>query len=132
MSPRPESAPGGPEPRAPAYTLIPDLAARVDELVAQAPHPTGHVQGRAVFTDEHVKVLAFPFEAGQALEEHTAPHPIALHFLRGEADVTLGPDAVEARAGTWVHLPPRLPHSIRARTDTVMLLLVFQTGGGAT
>ncbi len=114
------------------YTFIPDLAAHVAELVAQAPHPTEHVQARAVFTDEHVKVLAFPFEAGQALAEHTAPHPVALHFLSGEADVTLGPDAVEARAGTWIHLPPRLPHSIRARTDTVMLLFVFQPGGGAS
>lgn len=114
------------------YTFIPDLATRVDELVAEAPRPTEHVQARALFTDDHVKVLAFPFEAGQALAEHTAPHPVALHFLRGEADVTLGSDAVEARAGTWVHLPPRLPHSIRARTDTVMLLLVFQTDGGTS
>ena len=114
------------------YTYIPDLAAHVAELVARAPHPTERVQARAVYTDDHVKVLAFPFEAGQALEEHTAPHPIALHFLDGEADVTLGSAAVEARAGTWVHLPPRMPHSIHARTDTVMLLLVFQTGGGTS
>lgn len=112
-----------------SYTLIPDLAARVAELVAEAPHPTEHLQGRALFTNEHVKVLAFPFEAGQALDEHTAPHPIALHFLSGEADVTLGPDAVEAHAGTWAHLPPQMPHSIHARTDAVMLLYVFQTDG---
>ncbi len=107
------------------YTCIPDLEAHVDRVVAQARRPTEHVQGRALYTDDHVKVLAFPFEAGQALDEHTAPHPAALHFLRGEADVTLGPDAVDARAGTWIHMPPGLPHSIRARTDTVMLLLVF-------
>lgn len=110
------------------YTFIPDLAARVAELAAQAPHPTDHVQGRALYTDDYVKVLAFPFEPGQALEEHTAPHPAALHFLSGEADVTLGPDAVEARAGTWVHMPPRLPHSIRARTPVMMLLLIFKSG----
>lgn len=109
------------------YTFIPDLAAHVEALLSQAPRPTEHVQGRAVYTDEHVKVLAFPFDAGQALEEHTAPHPIALHFLSGEADVTLGPDAVVARGGTWAHLPPHLPHSIHARTPTVMLLLVFQS-----
>lgn len=111
------------------YTFIPDLAARIAALVAQAPHPTAHVQGRALYTDEHVKVLAFPFEAGQALEEHTAPHPIVLHFLEGEADVTLGPDTLEVRGRAWMHLPPDMPHSIHARTPTVMLLLVFQTTG---
>lgn len=112
------------------YTLIPDLAARVDDLVAQAPRRTEHVQARALFTSDHVKVLAFPFEAGQALAEHTAPHPIALLFLRGEADVTVGTDATVARAGTWLHLPPNLPHSISARADTVMLLHVFKAAGG--
>lgn len=55
------------------YTYIPDIAARLEELTAQAPHPTDHLQGRALYTDDRVKVLAFPFEAGQALEEHTAP-----------------------------------------------------------
>jgi quercetin dioxygenase-like cupin family protein len=108
------------------YTLIPDLARRATEL-AEAGPPTDHVQGRALYTDEHVKVLAFPFEAGQSLDEHTAPHPATLHFLSGEADVTLGGDSVEARAGTWIHLAPGLPHGIHARTPVLMLLLILRT-----
>ena len=107
------------------YTYIEDLAAHVAELAKEG-HPTEHIQGRAVYVDDHMKVLAFPFEAGQTLEEHTAPHPIMLHFLEGEADVTLGDDRRAARAGTWVHLPPHLPHSIHAHTPVVMLLLVFR------
>ncbi len=108
------------------YTLIPDLARRAAEL-AEDGDPSEHVQGRALYTDDHVKVLAFPFEAGQALPEHTSPHPAMLHFLSGEADVTLGEDAVEARAGAWVHLAPRVPHSIRARTDVLMLLIILRS-----
>ena len=107
------------------YTLIPDLARRVAEL-AEAGHPTEHVQGRALYTDDHVKVLAFPFEAGQSLDEHTAPHPAILHFLDGEAAVRLGEDAVEAHAGAWVHLAPNVPHSIHARTPVLMLLLILR------
>ena len=108
------------------YTYIPNLAARVDELVAEGP-PTSHIQGRALFTDEHVKMLAFPLEAGQTFAEHTAPHPAMLHFVEGEAEVTLGDDVVEAQAGTWIHMPPRLPHSIHAKTPVVMTLLVLRT-----
>lgn len=110
------------------YTLIPDIATHLAELTTQAPHPTDHVQGRALYTDDHVKVLAFPFEVGQALEEHTAPHPAVLHFLEGEADVTVGSDAVEARAGTWIHVPSNLPHSIHARTPVLMMLLILKSG----
>lgn len=107
------------------YTYIFDLAERVDELT-KAGHPTKHIQGRAVYTDDHVKVLAFPFEAGQTLEEHTAPHPAMLHFIEGEADVTLGDDEVKAQAGTWIHMPSDLPHSIHARTPVMMLLLILR------
>ena len=107
------------------YTFIEDLARRVDELAAQG-HPTEHIQGRALYTDEHVKVLAFPFEEGQTLEEHTAPHPAMLHFIEGAATVTLGDDTKEAQAGTWIHMRPQLPHSIHAKTPVLMLLLVLR------
>ena len=110
------------------YTYIFNLGDHLETLTEQAKHPTEHLQARAIYTDERVKVLAFPFEAGQALTEHTAPHPAALHFLEGEADVTLGADAVKAQAGTWIHMPPRLPHSIHARTAVLMLLLIFLPG----
>lgn len=107
------------------YTYIHDLAERAREL-AQEGYASEHVQGRAVFTDEHLKVIVFPFEAGQALHEHTAPHPAMLHFIEGEANVTLGDDEVEAHADTWIHMPPELPHSIHARTDVVMMLVILR------
>jgi quercetin dioxygenase-like cupin family protein len=108
------------------YTYIFDLAARAAEL-AQTGHPTEHIQGRAVYTDDNVKALVFPFEAGQKLDQHTVPHPAMLHFIDGEADVTLGVDKMEARTGTWIHMPPHLPHSIHARTPVVMLLLILRS-----
>lgn len=107
------------------YTYISDLADRAREL-AKSGHPTSHVQGRAIFTDDHLKVLAFPFEEGQALEEHTAPHPGILHFIEGEAVVTLGDDTVAAHPGTWIHMPPELPHSIHAKTPVLMLLVILR------
>ena len=108
------------------YTYIFDLSAHIAELT-KAGHPTEHIPGRAVYTDEHVKALVFPFEAGQSLHEHTAPHPAMLIFIEGEADITLGSDTRKAHAGTWVHMPPNLPHSIHARTSVVMLLLILRT-----
>lgn len=108
------------------YAFIPDLARRAAEL-AQTGLPTEHVAGRALFTDDHVKVLAFPFEAGQSLAEHTSPHPAILHVLEGEATITLGADTVQARPGAWIHMDARLPHSIHAQTRFLMLLLVFRS-----
>jgi hypothetical protein len=33
---------------------------------------------------------------------------------------------MDASAGSWVHMPPRLPHSLYAKTPVIMLLLMFK------
>lgn len=67
----------------------------------------------------------FFFDAGQQMSEHAAPVPAVMHFLEGKAKVTLGKKVVQASAGTWIHMMPKLPHSIEARTRVVMLLTMF-------
>ena len=64
--------------------------------------------------------------AGQELSEHTASLPAVMHFLSGEADVTLGAEKMAAAAGTWIHMPAGMPHSISAKTPVVMLLLLLK------
>ncbi|MCO6455953.1 MAG: hypothetical protein J5I93_11700 [Pirellulaceae bacterium] len=49
-----------------------------------------------------------------------------LFFVKGEASVGLGDDVQEARAGTWVHMPANLKHSIWAKTPVVMLLVLLK------
>jgi hypothetical protein len=34
--------------------------------------------------------------------------------------------ALAAEPGAWIHMPPNLPHSIRARTPVTMLLLLLK------
>ena len=48
--------------------------------------------------------------------------PAILHFLQGEAKLTLGDDTLEAKPGTWVHMLTGQRHSIQAKTPVVMLL----------
>lgn len=82
---------------------------------------------RTVYQDDQVKVVLFGFDTGQELSEHTAASPAILHIVRGEAQVTLGSETVEAGANSWIHMPARLPHSIQARTPTVMLLMLLKS-----
>ncbi len=46
-----------------------------------------------------------------------------LYFLEGEAEVQLGEDIVQAKAGSFVFMPPLLPHGISAKTAVKMLLV---------
>jgi quercetin dioxygenase-like cupin family protein len=101
------------------YTLFLDLAKEVQP-------PDKGILSRTLFNDDRLKTVIFAFGQGEELAEHTASMPAILHFLQGEAKLTLGDDAVEAKPGTWVHMTKGLRHSIQAKTPVVMLLLLMK------
>ena len=101
------------------YTHISDLA-------KEAQPPEKGILSRTLFNDATVKAVIFGFAQGEELSEHTASLPAILHFLQGEAKLTLGDDTVEATAGAWVHMPTGQRHSIQAKTPVVMLLLLLK------
>lgn len=103
------------------YTYVANLSHLVPDT------PPDSITSRSLYTDEGVRAVLFRFAAGQELSEHTASQPAILHILEGEADLRLGDDARAAAAGTWVHMPPNLRHSIVAKTALVMLLLLIKT-----
>lgn len=88
--------------------------------------PADGTLSRTLHNDEKLKVVLFSFSAGQELSEHTASSPAVMHFLSGEADVTLGTEAVKATGGTWIHMPAELPHSIRTKSPVTMLLSLLK------
>jgi quercetin dioxygenase-like cupin family protein len=101
------------------YTHISDLA-------KEAQPPDKGILSRTLYNDDRLKVVAFSFAQGEELSEHTASMPAVLHFLQGEAKLTLGDDTVEATPGAWVHMPKGMRHSIQAKTPVVMLLLLLK------
>ena len=96
------------------------------DLVKEAEPPADGILSRTIFQDDQVKAVVFGFGQGQELSEHTAAKPAMLYFVTGEATVGLGDDTKEAQAGTWVHMPAGLKHSIKARTPVVMLLMLMK------
>jgi Uncharacterized conserved protein, contains double-stranded beta-helix domain len=101
------------------YTHISDLA-------KEAQPPEKGILSRTLLNDEKVKAVIFGFAQGEELSEHTASMPAILHFLQGEAKLTLGDDTLEAKPGTWIHMPTGQRHSIQARTPVIMLLLLLK------
>jgi quercetin dioxygenase-like cupin family protein len=101
------------------YTLINDLAKEVQP-------PDKGILSRTLFNDDRLRAVIFGFGQGEELSEHTASMPAALHFLQGEASLTLDDDTLEAKPGTWAHLPKGMRHSIQAKTPVVMLLLLLK------
>jgi quercetin dioxygenase-like cupin family protein len=109
-----------------ATTTMTTTYTHILDLAKEAEPPADGILSRTIFQDDRVKAVIFGFGQGQELSEHTAAKPAMLFFVKGEASVGLGDDVQEAQAGTWVHMPANLKHSIEAKTPVVMLLVLLK------
>ena len=100
------------------YTLIENLLSEKKEI------PKDSILSQSMVQNQDVRVILFSFAPGQELSEHTAAKPALLHFLEGEATLTLGETVSEVGANAFVHMPANLPHSVVAKTAVSMLLIL--------
>lgn len=99
------------------YTFI----ANVDPSAAV---PENGILSRTLHNDEQNKVVQFTFAPGAELSAHTAPFPASIYIVRGQAELRLGDDTVDAGPGAFAQMPAKLEHAIHARTEVVMLLIM--------
>jgi quercetin dioxygenase-like cupin family protein len=104
----------------PSYTFIADL---LNEIQV----PEKGILSHTLYNDDGLKIVFFGFAPGQELTAHTAPMPATIQFLQGEAELTLGGDKREVKAGALIHMQPQLTHGIVARTPVLMLLYLHKS-----
>jgi len=102
-----------------SYTLFPDLLGLIDAR-------KDSIVSRTLYTDDSVKTVGMALDSGQELSEHTASMPAMIQILSGRAQVTLGVDTHDLRAGAWVLMPANLRHSVVAQEPTVLLLVLLK------
>jgi quercetin dioxygenase-like cupin family protein len=95
----------------------------VTELIKEI--PADSIVSRTFYEADRLKAILFGFAPGQELSEHTAARPAILHFLQGEADLTLGEDAMSVQSGSLAYMQPHLSHSIVAKSEVIMLLYLL-------
>jgi quercetin dioxygenase-like cupin family protein len=104
------------------YTWLDDIAHLMSDI------PADSIVSRTIHKESGLKGVLFGFDAGQSLSEHSAGQTAIVHILSGEATITIGDDVKAAGAGAYLVMPPRMKHSIVARTPLVMLLLLIAQG----
>ena len=103
------------------YTVVENLTELLDTIQPDS------IVSRTFVKSDRMKGILFGFDVGQELSEHTSSQYAIIQILQGDATVTLGNDTHELSAGGWVHMPPRLKHSVLAKSKLVMLLLMLGT-----
>src|SRR5512138_2167956 len=76
--------------------------------------PTGGIASRVLARTPGGNLTLFAFDAGQELEEHSAPFDALVMVLEGAVDLTIGDAHVHATPGTIVRMPGNVPHAVEA------------------
>jgi len=98
----------------------------IHNILNEVDVPKDGTLSRTLVHDDAAKVVIFGFAPGQELSEHTASVPAIMHFLEGEAAVTIRGEMYNAQSGDWFYMPANTPHSIQAKTRVVMLLTMIK------
>ena len=101
-------------------------AAQALDLLGLADYADGAIVSRTLVENDAGTLTLFAFDAGQGLSEHSAPFDAIVQILDGEAELTIGGEAVTATAGRLVVMPANVPHAVRAPGRFKMLLTMLR------
>ena len=71
-------------------------------------------------------ITLFAFDAWQGLSEHAAPYDAVVQIIDGDAEITIGGNAVNDSEGHMVVLPANIPHALQAVNRFKMLLTMIR------
>lgn len=87
--------------------------------------PVAHgIVSQAVLTAPGLRATLFKFAAGQELSEHTSTARVLVQVVSGRCEFSVEGRVRLLQPGELLHLPPRVPHAVRA--PEALTLLVIQ------
>jgi quercetin dioxygenase-like cupin family protein len=102
--------------------LLPSQGEKIVSLPAETRFAPNGIVSRTVFTAPGTRVVLFGFAPGQELTEHTSTQHALVQVLSGRCEFTLAGQSHPLKAGDLLHMPPGLPHAVRATEEFSMLL----------
>jgi quercetin dioxygenase-like cupin family protein len=102
--------------------LIEPGAEKLISLAAETRFAPNGIVSRTLLRTPNSRTVLFGFTEGQELTEHTSTQHAVIQVLSGECEFTLAGQPRALKAGDLLHLPPSVPHAVRATKQFSMLL----------
>lgn len=81
------------------------------------------INKKLVFDNEQSSLTLISFKAGLKRSIHCDEKDEVAIIIEGKADITIGKEVYNLQAGEMIVMPAKIPHGLRALSDTKMLLL---------
>ncbi|WP_052891025.1 cupin domain-containing protein [Thermogemmatispora carboxidivorans] len=101
---------------------------RVFDLAASATFRSEGPTVRVLWESATGRLLLLALQEGQQLDEHRTSSQAFIQVISGHLIFTLEHERISMRAGTLLHLEPRVAHSVEALQDSVFLITLIGAG----
>ena len=100
-----------------------DLASqKILSLAQETQFAENGIVSRTLMRTANSRVTLFGFAEGQELTEHTSTQQAVVQILTGACEFSLAGKVHTLKAGDLIHMPPNLPHAVKATQQFSMLL----------
>jgi len=103
-----------------------DRSQVVGRVADELPVTPSATTSRALIDNDAVRVVAFAFDTGEQLTEHTAAMPVVVQVLRGDLRFQVGDEAHALTAGDCVYLAAGAPHALEALSPSLVSLVMVR------
>jgi quercetin dioxygenase-like cupin family protein len=86
----------------------------------------GKVISLTMVQNASLSMTLFAFSKGEAISTHSAPGDALVYILDGQAQITIGDQQLNAKAGEVVVMPANIPHGLDATENFKMLLILVK------
>lgn len=93
----------------------------MEDLVA---YQEGQVVSRTLSQGKNVSLTLFAFDKGEEIGTHSSTGDALVYLLDGEAEITIGEETFTVKKGETIVMPAGIPHSLLAKEQFKMLLIV--------
>ena len=101
------------------------------DLKALITYEKAGILSRTLFSDERLRVVFFSISQGQELTEHTNARRAFVQVVDGSCLFLYNGDWRRLETGSFLHMPPRHPHAVKADQGPCSFLLILEGLGGA-
>lgn len=106
--------------------LLDAKSERVISLNQETQFAANGIVSRTLLRTAAARVVLFGFAEGQELTEHTSTQHALVQVLSGECEFSLGGKPHNLKPGDFLHMPPNVPHAVKATKQFSMLLTLFK------
>lgn len=98
----------------------------VNGLAEALPVTASATTSRSLVDNDRVRVVAFAFDTGEQLTEHTAAMPAVVQLISGALRFEVAGEAHQLAPGDCAYLAAREPHSLEALEPSLMTLVMIR------